>query len=120
MELPERLKSLRKEYGYTAKDLAKILSCSTNLIYEWEHGRCEPSYSTLALISSTFGVSVGYLLGLEDDFGNVVIKKEPTVPGGLSEKETRLLELFNSVSLFAQDGILYQLEALADKNKIKI
>ena len=115
-----RLKELRKEKNLTQGQLAEISGLTTSCISMIETGQREANAHTVGALAVALRVSADYLLGLEDDFGNVVIKKEPTLPGGLSEKETRLLELFNSVSLFAQDGILYQLEALADKNKIKI
>ncbi len=119
MDFSNILKALRKEYGLTAKTLSKQLNLSINIIYDWEHGRCEPSYNTLTKIADIFSVSTDYLLGREDDFGHIEIKKESNGNVELSEREQRLLALFDQVSIFAQDGILFQLEALAEKEKEK-
>ena len=63
------LLALRKDNLLTAKELSKKLNVSINLIYEWEKGRCEPSFDCLIKIAEFFGVSTDYLLGLEDDLG---------------------------------------------------
>ena len=67
-------KQLRTENNLTAKELSSRLGFSKNIIYAWERGRAEPSYTTLLQIAKIFNVSVDYLLGNEDDFGNVVAK----------------------------------------------
>ncbi len=117
MNFSENLKVLRKECGLSAKELSKKLSCSVNIIYDWEHSRCEPSFSTLVLLSKIFNVSVGYLLGIEDDFGNVVISAG--TPAELSEQEKELLTNFNMLNIFERDSILIQVKALAEKQMIK-
>lgn len=68
-------KQLRIENNLTAKDLASRLGFSKNIIYAWERGRAEPSYTTLLQIAKIFNVSIDYLLGNEDDFGNIVSKE---------------------------------------------
>lgn len=120
IDISRKIKDLRLEKNLKQKDVATAINIATNTLSQFENNKGRPSLEVLYLLADFFNVSIDYLVGREDDFGNVVIKKEPTLPGGLSEKEIKLLELFNSVSLFAQDGILYQLEALADKNKIKV
>ena len=114
MVFPEILKNLRKENGLSAKILAQQLNCSTNIIYDWEHGRCEPSFSTLTLLSQKFKVSVGFLLGVEDDFGNVNVV---TNGAELTKDEKTLLDCFNKLGVFERDAILIQIKALARKNE---
>lgn len=114
MHFPEILKSLRKENGLTAKNLASQLSCSTNIVYDWEHGRCEPSFSTLTLLSQIFKVSVGFLLGIEDDFGNVNVISNGAE---LSKDEKTLLECFDKLGPFEREAIMIQIKALARKSE---
>lgn len=69
MDFSENLKYLRNSTQYTQKQLADYLGLSANTICEWEKGRSEPSIATIRKLSTFFGVSADYLLGLEDDFG---------------------------------------------------
>lgn len=71
------INELRKDRNIPAKKLSEYLDVSVNLIYEWEHNRCEPKIDTIIRLSKFFGVSVDYLLGLEDDFGKTVIGSVP-------------------------------------------
>lgn len=61
-----RLKTLRKEKELSQKQLAEILNTTNSSICDWESGRAEPNIEMLIRISEFFGVSVDYLLGLED------------------------------------------------------
>ena len=110
----QRLKELRKDYKLTAKDVASIVNCSTNLIYDWEHGRCEPAYSVLSKLADLFRCSIDYLLGREDDFGNITVISDET---NLSKDEQTVLSCFQSLDIFQREAILIQLKALAGKNK---
>lgn len=87
-------KQIRKECNFSAREIAEKLNVSINLIYEWEHNRCEPSISTLTKIADIFGVTTDYLLGREDDFGNIVIPEQKS-GNKLSSKEIRLLSAFS-------------------------
>lgn len=55
-----RLQKLRFLYGYTQKELARILNCSTTIISFWENGHCVPYGKNLEKIIS--------LYNLPDDF----------------------------------------------------
>lgn len=107
-------KDLRKESGLSALKLATILGYSKNIIYEWEKGRSEPNFETLCKIAYTFNVSVDYLVGNSDEFGNV---SAAPMHDTLSKDEKDLLSAFNRLSVFERDSILVQIKALAEKNK---
>ena len=64
--LGKYLKELRIENGYTQKQVAEMLGINsvTYLHYEKEHR--EPPLSLLADMAKLYGVSVDFLLGLED------------------------------------------------------
>ena len=90
-----RLKELRKENKVTQKDLAKYLNLTANSICEWENSRSEPSISSLSKISSFFKCSIDYLVGREDDFGNIVIYEENTP--SITVQEQNLLQDFRKL-----------------------
>lgn len=58
-----RIKELRKEQGFTQKQLADKLQVSNSAVCDWERGRTQPDLETLVAIARLFGVSVDYLLG---------------------------------------------------------
>ncbi len=68
-----KLKELRTEKGITQAELALNLQCSQSMIVRWEKGECEPTANAIIKIATYFDVSTDYLLGREDDFGNVTI-----------------------------------------------
>lgn len=65
MTLADRLKTSRKNKGYTQKDLARLLSVKPATISAWEVGRNEPSIEMLKKIADIFGVSFEYLAGVK-------------------------------------------------------
>ena len=62
----ERLKELRKLYGYTQKDVAERLGITQSSYIRYENGTSEPTLQCLVHISEIYDVSVDYLLGLRD------------------------------------------------------
>ncbi|MGN1235724.1 MAG: helix-turn-helix domain-containing protein [Christensenellaceae bacterium] len=87
-----RMKELRKESGLTQKELAQNLKIGQSSIVGYEQGTREPIASTLIAYANFFHVSVDYLLGREDEFGNVVVCGDPP----LTKQEQELLQLFRS------------------------
>ena len=69
MSFAKILTDLRKEKNMSAKNLAALLGFSNNVIYEWEHGRCEPNIDSLKKLSKIFDVSIDYLLGASSEIG---------------------------------------------------
>lgn len=62
----KRIKELRIENNFTQKQLAERLNTTNSAVCDWEKGRTEPDLQMLTDIAALFGVSVDYLLGLED------------------------------------------------------
>lgn len=58
----DRIKSLRKEYGLTQRDLGIILSVTQRSISRMETGETFPSEDVLNKIADFFNVSTDYLL----------------------------------------------------------
>jgi len=68
----QRLKELREEKEMFTKDLAKIVGHDASLITKWEKGVHRPTYEVLMVLALFFDVSIDYLIGLEDEFGNKI------------------------------------------------
>lgn len=63
----DRILSLCTQHGITAGKLCSELGISRGIITDLKTGRKKELYATTAWkIANYFGVSVGYLLGLED------------------------------------------------------
>lgn len=60
------LKELRKDNGFTQKQVAKLLHKSETGYASWEQGLSEPSINDLRLLCKIYKVSGNYILGMED------------------------------------------------------
>ena len=76
-------KTLRKEKGLSQVQLAEALNISKACISMIEIGKNEPTANTLLKYADFFQCSTDYLLGREDDFGNITIQTEK--PEGFEE-----------------------------------
>ena len=61
----ERLKDLRRQFKIGQNELASKLQLSNASISYWENGKQEPTASALFKLAKFFGVTIDYLLGLE-------------------------------------------------------
>lgn len=60
-----RLKSLRKEVGLSQSELAKEIKVSEKTISRWEKEETLMKANKAKVLADYFGVSVGYLLGID-------------------------------------------------------
>ena len=67
------LKYLREEKDLSQKELATACNISPTCICQLETGQRNPTGSTLVSLADFFCCSIDYLLGREDDFGNVTV-----------------------------------------------
>ena len=98
MNFSEISKTLRKERNLSQVELAKALNVSKACISMIEIGRNEPTANTLIRYADFFECSVDYLLGREDDFGNITV----TANGSLSKEEANLLRIYRSLPIELQ------------------
>ena len=68
-KMSNRLKVLRKEKGLTQADLAKVLNTNQSQYGKYENGKTNLSLENAQILSEYFGVTLSYLLGLDDDSG---------------------------------------------------
>lgn len=90
-----RLKELREERNLTQNDVATAINTTRTNIGRWEKGINEPSANFIMQLADFFEVSTDYLLGREDDFGNVSIQN---VTSSLSAEEQRLIDTFRKLN----------------------
>jgi len=67
-----RVKELREERGLTQAQLSKEINFASNHISQWETGQKRTSFEGLCALAKFFDVTIDYLLGIEDQFGNKV------------------------------------------------
>ncbi len=64
----ERIERLRKEKGYTVRDLQEEFEfTSPQAIYKWQKGMSLPTVENLIMLSRMLGTSIEGLLALESD-----------------------------------------------------
>ena len=61
-----RIKQLRKERKLSIVELAEKIGVSKLTVLKWEHGTSQISTREAKKLAEYFGVSVGYLLGIDD------------------------------------------------------
>lgn len=67
MTTGQRVAQKRKELGLSQEALGEKLGVSRQSIYKWESDSALPEVEKLVALSRLFGVSVGWLLGVEED-----------------------------------------------------
>ncbi len=112
-KIPNILKDLRKNQNLTQFQLSQALKIGQATIAGYENGSREPHINSLIAYANFFECSVDYLLGREDDLGNITIKTENPAPP-LSEREQKLLSAFKALPSGLQDRALAYVEGLND------
>lgn len=86
MTLGQRIQQLRKEHGMSQEALGEQLGVSRQAISKWESDITIPEIDKLIALAKLFGVSVGILLGVEED--------EPSAPAAeeLTDRELEAIE----------------------------
>ena len=86
MTTGQRIAAKRKELELSQEALGETLGVSRQSIYKWESDASLPDIDKLVALSRLFGVSVGWLLGVEEDSA-----PEPSAEP-LSEEQLKLIE----------------------------
>lgn len=107
-----RIKELREEKELSQSALASEINTSQRNIGRWENGENEPTYSQLVKLSNFFGCSIDYLIGREDDFGNVVLNNDNQT---LSKDEQELLSCYRLLSANEKEKLLSDAEFYLNK-----
>lgn len=92
--LPEKLKSLRKQYGLSQREAASRLGISTSVISAYENGERTPSTENLLALSYLYKCSTDYLLGKESEPPKIILNTDK-----LSQKQLQILsDLIDTMS----------------------
>ena len=71
-----RIQELRTAKGLTQRELAEKIGVKNYIVANWEQNRTEPSVQDLQDLADFFECSVDYLIGRENDFGQIVLMRE--------------------------------------------
>lgn len=71
--LPDKLKSLRRKYNLSQKEVASMLNISPSIVSGYETGERTPSTEMLLALSYLYKCSTDYLLGKEQNEPTVVL-----------------------------------------------
>jgi hypothetical protein len=93
--IPTLLKDLRKNRNLTQFQLSQALKIGQATIAGYENGSREPHINSLIAYANFFECSIDYLLGREDDFGNITIQTEKPAP--LPQDEQKLLDTYRKL-----------------------
>ena len=107
-----RLKELREERHLTQNDIAKEIKTSQTNIGRWEKELNEPAASFIIRLADFFQCSTDYLLGREDDLGNITIHTEKPAP--LPQDEQTLLNNFRKLPQDLRHRAAVYMQNLAD------
>lgn len=101
------ISQLRKQKGYTQKDLAEKLMVTDKAISRWETGKGLPETSILKHLSEILGVSVGELLsGERIDDGRMKEKNDEVILDSLKYSRRMLKNLINIVLIIIGCGFI--------------
>ena len=95
MTIGQRIAQKRKEQGLSQEALGDRLGISRQSIYKWESDAALPEIEKLVSLSRLFGVSVGWLLGVEEDAPPETAAPEEAAPergGELTEAQLQMVE----------------------------
>lgn len=63
----ENIKAEREKHGISVEQVADVLGVHQNTVRGWERGEFEPTSRNLVQLSTLYGCSADYLLGLTND-----------------------------------------------------
>ena len=105
LSLGENLKTVLDEQKVTQKDLAKKLNIAPTTLNGYISNKREPDLETLKKIAQALGVTVGYLLGVEDGMID------------LSAKEEALIRQLRRMTPSQRDVVVELINVMTKKNK---
>ena len=85
--LPERMKKLRMDKGFSQRAVANRLGVSPSIVSCYENGERTPSTEALLALSYLYNCSTDYLLGKESGKQCALLAVD-----GLSPKQVRVIE----------------------------
>ena len=112
--LGDRLRAIRKEYWLTQQNIADVLGVDRTTYTVYEGGSITPSPATLVKLSQIYNVTVGYLIGVEENHPE--LRK---IPDEKQEKKLLSSDPFSLLKKEEKELMLY-FRVLSDAEKHKI
>lgn len=100
------IRKLRKEYGYTQKELGEKIGVSNSAIANYEKGFRAPLQDTLFKLAEIFNVSVNYFFPYESNAEKQLIDKITEISSKLTEPRQTKVYNFAERQLEEQNNIL--------------
>ena len=103
MTIGSRIARKRKEQGLSQEALGEQLGVSRQAIYKWESDAALPEIEKIVALSRLFGVSVGWLLGVEENGETADTARPDTAErSDLTETQLKMVEEIVARYLAAQ------------------
>lgn len=125
--LNERLRRIRTEHKLTQQNIADVLGIDRTTYTVYETGVTTPSPATLVKLSQIYNVSVGYLIGVEDNHPELKretgadFSRENLLNGDpislLSKSERELLMYFRVLHDEKKQKVLEEIKKLAQNEQ---
>lgn len=127
--LNERLRKIRLEHKLTQQNIADVLGIDRTTYTVYETGVTTPSPATLVKLSQIYNVTVGYLMGVEDNHPELrretpmskeqrVLSEDPIALLRKNEKE--LLMYFRVLPDDEKKRVTGELRQLAQESQSKL
>ena len=110
-----RIIELMEERGLKQSEIMKVCNVGQSTISMWKKG-ATPNVQTLMILADYFQVSIDYLLGREDDYGNVTVG---TTGEKLTLREEELLSCFRQMPDNIKNAVLETAKIMLDSVKEK-
>lgn len=110
-----KFREILKNEQINQSAFADKLGVSRQCITDYKSGKSVPSVQTLCKMSDLLHVSVDYLLGREDDLGNISISPSPA--SELTTEERELVDAFRRMTKETQAIALDTVHSLAGDNE---
>lgn len=93
MTIGQRIAQMRKARGLSQEALGERLGVSRQSVYKWESDAALPEIEKLIAMSRLFEVTVGWLLGVEEEADRSAAEEStaPTEDGELTEAQLRMV-----------------------------
>jgi len=99
MKLADKLFELRKEKGLTQADLAKVLNTNQSQYGKYENGKTNLTVENAKILANYFGVTLPYLLGLDDNSGTDGSKKMTPFQSLVRDRRMSLKEISEATGI---------------------
>ncbi len=88
-----RIKELRMQNNLTQDELGKKINLTGKTIWAYENQIATPPLDVLIKLACAFSCSIDYLVGIEDDIGNITVIHQTDHVKSLSPSEQKLIDL---------------------------